>query len=202
MKVQSKTNGQWAQLDDSDAGEGLSVFFGQGVADQQRWQLDVYAQIDNGADMLIGTVYVSPPTASTPVGPPTRQVLAAVCPGAKKWSVFCRAVGQIQDESINIELASSKCCTAPVGVTRVSERYGYTAGSGTVNIPVLPGQTVTGISAFGLSGGGTIVLNGGATITVPDGVGMNLAPGSKLQFGATAIAIANCDYVVEFLESA
>lgn len=202
MKIQSRTQGQWAQLEGSNPGEGLSVFIGQDATkDSQRWQFDVYAKLDTGADMLVGTVFSSPPNSGVPAHP-TRQILAAVCPGAITWSVFVRAVGTIFDESINIELASSKCCTAPVGVTRVSQRYGYKAGTGTASVDVLAGQTVTGIAVFGLTGGGTLVLNGGATVTVPAGVGLNLSPEGRIPFGVGVIAVANCDYTIEYLESA
>ncbi len=215
MKVQAKAGSQWARLDDSDAGEGLAIFFSQSESDTVRWRFDVYAKVDNGAELLVGWFYVSPPSATDPIGPVTRQVGAAVCPGAITWSVCASpALGSVSatNESNNITLVSSKCCTAPVGVTRVGERYGYLAdtspGATQVVSTILPGRTVTAISAFGLAGGGTVQINSGPTITVPSGVGLNLEPKALIQkvdasTGASpTISMTNVDWVIEYLESA
>src|SRR3954469_22333710 len=157
MKLQAKASAQFATIDGGDVGEGLAIFFSQDQGATTRWRLDVSASLDDGSERLVGTIYVSPPSATTPIGALPRQVAAAVCPGAKSWSVLCSpANGPIAatEECASIELASSKCCTAPVGLTRVSERYGYKAAvtAGATNYTFLPGQTITRIIANNGSG--------------------------------------------------
>jgi hypothetical protein len=215
MKVQAKAGATWARLDDSDAGEGLSIFFSQKSTDEVRWRLDVYAKLDTGAELLVGWFYVSPPSATDPIGPVTRQVGAAVCPGAKTWSVCASpALGSqvVVNETADISLNSSKCCTAPVGVTRVGERYGYLADSaaGITQFAnsLFPGRTITSIAAVGLVGGGSVQINSGPVITVPAGVGFNLEPGALIQKvdastgSSPVITMTNVVWVIEFLESA
>lgn len=207
MKVQSKAGTNFAALDDSSAGEGLAIFFSQSASDNTRWRFDVYARLNTGQDLLVGFFYVSPPNATNPVGPLTRQVGAAVCPGAVTWNVVASPGAGSQaasQETGDITLISSKCCTAPVGVSRVGERYGYSAGAGNAAIPVVQGQTITGISAVGLTGGGTVVLGPGNTITVPAGVGMSLEPQALIQLPVSSplIVFTNVDWVVEYKESA
>jgi hypothetical protein len=208
MKVQSQTKGAWCALDDESSGEGLAVFVGQSPTDSQRWRLDVYAHLDTGADMLVGTIFVSPPSATVPVGQPTRQVLAAVCPGAKTWSVYASPVIPLGepgfDESINIELISSKCCTAPVGATRVNERYGYIAGDASpAGILIEAGMTVTQIRAHGVGAGTIEIAMGGAAplVRVANGADVSLFPKAPLPPG-TVITFTFTTWLVEFLESA
>ena len=209
MKLQARAGTQYAALDDGTAGEGLAIFFSQRAGDANRWRIDVYAKLDTGAELLVGTFYVSPPAVSNPPGALTRQVAATVCPGAITWSVFATALGESigsppNTETADIILISSKCCTAPVGVSRVSERYGYHAGAATVGqtLNLLPGQTVTRINAVGTGGGGTVTINGGAAIAVPTNIGMALEPKAAIPFGAAVIAFTNVDWSVEYLESA
>lgn len=215
MKVQAKAGAVFARLDDSDAGEGLAIFFSQKASDEVRWRFDVYAKLDTGAELLVGWFFVSPPSATDPIGPVTRQVGAAVCPGAKTWSVCVSpALGSqvVPNESADISLQSSKCCTAPVGVTRVGQRYGYLAdnASGVTQLvnSIFPGRTVTSIAAVGLAGGGSVQINAGPVITVPVGVGFNLEPGAVIQkidasTGASpVISMTNVVWAIEFLESA
>lgn len=215
MKVQAKAGATWARLEGSNSGEGLSIFFSQSENDEVRWRFDVYAKLDTGAELLVGWFYVSPPSATDPKGPQTRQVGAAVCPGAKTWSVCVSpALGSqvVLNETADISLHSSKCCTAPVGASRVGERYGYLAGTATgitqlVN-SLLPGRTVTSIAAVGLTGGGTVQINAGPVITVPEGVGMSLDPRALIQKidastgSSPVITMTNVVWVIEFLESA
>ncbi len=210
MKLQLRSTTQSATLDDSNAGEGLAIFFSQGLTDEGRWRLEVFAELDDGRDLLVGTVFISPPTATNPIGPPTRQVAAAVCPGAKSWSVLAVNALNTQSgasESADINLYSSKCCTAPVGLSRVNERYGYKANTtpgGSQLASLLPGQTITRITAFGLVGGGTVVLGPGNTITVAAGVSINLEPKAliRLTTGFPDITFTNVNWLIEFLESA
>ncbi len=207
MKVQAKAGAQFCALDDSTAGEGLAIFFSQGLADETRWKFEVYAHLDTGQDLLVGSFFVSPPSATTPSGPPTRQVGAAVCPGAVTWQVIVSPAAGAQSatqESADVTLISSKCCTAPVGVSRVGERYTYhSANGGIVNITVPPGRTVTGIAALGLSGGGSMSINSGNLIVVPEGISINLEPKAAIpQLPGPVISFSNVDFVVEYLESA
>jgi hypothetical protein len=131
----------------------------------------------------------------------------AVCPGALTWSVEVSAApdpeGTIVAETAELILASSKCCTAPMGVSRVGERYIYRADQvtpGSQTIKVLAGQKVTGIAAIGLPGGGYIDM-GGDTITIPESAGMNLEPGVSLAPNSSVI-FTNVSWVIEYLESA
>ena len=207
MKIQAKAPNNIAFLEDSDSGEGLAVFFSQGVNDTQRWRLDILARLDTGADILVGIVYVSPPTATNPSGVPTRQVAAAICPGAKSWSVITKPsllTGQeATSECAQIELASSPCCTSPVGVNRVNERYGYAsgnAGGGSSIYQVLPGQTITRIEAHGTAAG-SILFSGGNTIVVANGQVVVLEPKALIEPN-TNITFTNVSFLIEYKESA
>lgn len=209
MKLQAKAGSQFAALDDSDAGEGLAIFFSQSDTDTTRWRLEVSATLDNGAEKLVGFFYVSPPNATTPLGTLTRQVAAAVCPGAKSWSVMCRPSGgpiAAAEQTADIELASSKCCTAPVGVTRVGERYGYMAGvvpNVVTSFAVLPGQTITRIVANNNTGVlGSISINGGGSIPIPTGTSITLEPKGVIPPGPAALTFLNAEWVAEYTESA
>jgi len=210
LKLQAKAGSTYCALDDDTAGEGLAIFFSQSAKDTARWRFDVYAKLNTGQVLLVGFFYVSPPSATDPIGELTRQVGAAVCPGAKSWTVIASPVGGPQavvNETADITLISSKCCTAPVGVSRVSERYGYRANTtpgGGQSTQILFGMTVTGVSAFGLTGGGTIVLGSGNTITVADGAGANLEPKALIRLPTTtpSITFVNVNWILEFLESA
>ena len=206
MRINSKGNTQYAAFVGDGSGEGLAIFLSQNGHDVTRYRFLVMARIDEGT-YQVGTFYSSPPNATAIPGRLSRMVAAAVCPGATSWSVEITAVdieNDITPETADVILTSSPCYSSPVGVSRVSERYGYFAGSAVVpedmNIP--PGQTVTGIGAVGLAGGGTITIAGGVTVTVPDGVGVSLSPGAAIPFGIAAIHFVNVDWVVEFLESA
>lgn len=204
MRVQAKDTSQVAYLDDGDSGEGLSIFVSQSETDTIRWRLDVSASLDNGSELAVGTFYLSPPSAALPNDRLTRLVAIAVCPGAVKWSVTCTAISPGSNETINIELASSKCCTAPCGLSRVSERYDYIAGSGTTAVFLVPGQTVTRINLFGLGGGGTASIQGGPNIPVAAAQSVTLEPKGLLDVSLTGstISITNLGFSIEYLESA
>lgn len=203
MRVQAKDTAQVAYLTDGNSGEGLSIFISQAETDTIRWRLDVSASLDNGSEIAVGTFYLSPPSAALPNDRLTRLVAIAVCPGAVKWSVTCSAISPESNETINIELASSKCCTAPCGLSRVSERYDYIAGSGTTAVFLVPGQTVTRINLFGLGGGGAASINGGPNIPVAAGQTVVLEPKAPINANpAPAIGITNLGFSIEYLESA
>lgn len=193
---------QLAALDDSDAGEGLAIFFSQPGNSVCRYRFLVKAKVDGG-DFDVGEFYSSPPGATAIPGRPSRMIAGAICPGATGWSVYVSAVpvdDEIAPETANVSLASSHAF-AQMGVTRVAERYSYEAFAGTANFTVLAGMRITGIAAVGLTGGGTIVVAGGDTVTVPEGISANLEPGSPIAPNSV-IAFTNVDWVIEYLESA
>lgn len=202
MRLNSKDGVKEAAYDGADAGEGLAVFFSQNGNSNSRWRFLVKAITSQGV-YDVGVFYSSPPPATSPPGRLSRMIAGAVCPGALSWIVQASNVKQqeIVPDTAEIILTSSKCFTAPIGVTRVNERYAYNANSGTQNFTVLAGMKITGVAAVGLAGGGTIVVAGGATITVPDGIGTNLEPLASLPPNSV-IAFVNVDWVVEYLESA
>lgn len=203
MRINSLAGVQRAAFDDADAGEGVAIFFSQNGDSVCRYRVLVQAMIDEGVyDM--GEFYISPPLATARPGRLSRMVAGAVCPGATSWAVEVSAVEAdvpIPPETAEVILASSKCCTSPIGVTRVGERYNYKALNGTGNFVVQPGMVVTGIATTGLSGGGTWSIAGGDSIAVPAGSSVNLAPEVPLSPGSF-IAFVNVDWVIEYLESA
>jgi len=209
MRINSSAGNQEVALDDSDSGEGLAIFLSQQGQSVARYRFQVKVVIDQGI-YDIGEFYGSPPAATAIPGRLSRMIGGAVCPGATGWRVAVSALNVAgeslppEDEVADVILASSKCCTSPMGVSRVNERYGYDAGASpaaTANYSVPGGRTVTGIAALGLSGGGTVVIAGGDTITIPDGISINLEPGAFLGPNSV-IAFTNVNFAVEYLESA
>lgn len=208
MQVQALAKTQHVSFDGSEAGEGLSIFVSQPPTAVGRWRLTVKA-ITNQNTYTVGELYISPPTATAPAGRTSRMIGGAVVPGVTGWTVECLCLGDgtgaIPNEEMDIFLTSSKCCTAPIGASRVAERYSYLAGSSVapVNIAMKPGQTITRISLFGLGGGGTAVINSTATITVPAGATVVFEPKAPIpQLASQVLAFTNINWVVEFLESA
>ena len=208
MRVNSKAlQTQEVAFDGSEAGEGLAIFFSQNADATSRWRFLVKAMVYEGV-YDVGEFYSSPPGATNPTGRLSRMIAGAICPGATSWVVQLSCVGFLEEETLivpaetaDIILASSKCCTSPVGVSRVGERYKYHANSGTQNFTVLAGMKVTGIAAIGIGAGGTVVVAGGDTITVPLGVSINLAPERSIPPNSV-IAFTSVDWVIEYLESA
>lgn len=209
MNINSKSGYQEFGLDGA-AGEGLSIFFSQDATAVVRYRVLVKARVGEGT-IEVGEFYISPPiVAAAPAGRLSRMVAGAVCPGATSWSVEVSAVpnpdgSPIAEEVADIKLASSQCCTSPIGVTRVNERYGYVAGAAVaptnVNRAVLAGQVITGIGAIGLPGDGFVKINGGNNIIVPSGISANPEPKAPIPPNAV-ITFSNVDYVIEYLESA
>lgn len=205
MKIQAKAGPQFAAYDDESAGEGLAIFLSQRAQDTVRWRIEVYA-ILNHAELLVGVFYTSPPLATNPNGSPTRMVAGAVCPGAISWKVMVSAAEGWQNapqETADLTLASSRCCTAPIGVTRVGERYAFATGAGSGSTLTLkPGQTVKSLSAIATTGAASVQIGfTGGTIIIPNGVRVEFGPMPNLAPEAL-ITFANVDWVVEFLESA
>ncbi len=206
MKVQAKAGVSWLAYEDSDAGEGLAIFLSQASTDLVRWRIEVSAKLDTGANSLVGIIYTSPPRATSPEpGPLSRLVGIAVCPGAVSWSVSVTpAISSLysENESADFTLTSSKCCTAPSGLVRVSERYGYIASAvSPSNWFPQPGQTITKISARG-TGAGTVQIGAGnPNIVVANGLEVILEPKAPIQAG-TVITFTNCSWFIEYLESA
>lgn len=201
-RINSAARSQQVVLDDSDSAEGLAIFFSQDGSAEARYRFLVKAVIDQGV-YDIGEFYTSPPGATDIPGRLSRMVAGAICPGATGWrvEVSCVASPEIpSDETADVILASSRCCAEP-GVKRVGERYNYETGTGTSNFTVRAGMTVTGIAALGLVGDGSVTIAGGSTIVVPAGISVNLAPEAPIPPNSV-IAFGNCDWTVEYLESA
>lgn len=207
MKVQAKGAPATVYLDDGDAGEGLSIFLSQDLESVTRWHFEVYAKLDNSSELFVGDFLTTPPDGTTPAGRPTRMVALAVCPGAVNWSVIVYPEAgseAAEPEVCNVTLASSKCCTAPVGVTRVGERYSYRAGAapGPAVFTVLPGRVVTRIQALALAPGGSVQLSAGDDlITVATGTTLVLEPKAPLPAG-NQITLTNVNWSIEYLDSA
>jgi len=205
MRINSKLGVQHAAFDGKDAGEGLAIFFSQEATALSRYRFLVKAETDQG-NLQVGSFYSSPPQATSPNGQLTRMLASAVCPGARSWTVDVScADAEITPETADIVLVSSKCCTAPVGVTRVAERYiahADTAIGGTIVITVPPGRTVKSFSALA-SGGvdGSVVLNGLTTIIVPAGFSSNAEPGAPF-IGVKQMTFNDVVFFIEYLESA
>lgn len=207
MRINSKLGVQHATYDSETAGEGLAIFFSQNAGDVSRYRFQVKAITDQGT-LQVGQFFVSPPGATTPTGPLTRMVAGAVCPGAKSWAVeISCADTEITPETANVTLTSSKCCTAPVGVSRVGERYFYLAGNvlgGAVTLPIALGRKLTSwavAASSGTNGAVQLSANNASIVTVPAGFTASAEP--KAQFdGAETITFTNVTYFAEFLESA
>lgn len=208
QRLNSMLGTQLVSLDDADSGEGLSVFFSQGGEATTRWRFVIKAKTDQGV-FDVGEFYSSPPAATAIPGKLSRMIGGAVCPGAIGWDVEASCIKSAADEEITPETAeivliSSKCCTAPIGASRVAERYAYVADASPSAIDtfrVLAGMRVTGIAAIGLTGGGTVTIAGGPTITIPDGISANLEPAASIAPNSL-IALTNVDWAIEYLESA
>jgi hypothetical protein len=205
MRIFAKNAWQVATYDGLDAGEGLAIFFSQSSGDEQRYHFIVKAITDQDT-LVVGQFFTSPPSATDPAGPLTRMVAAAVCPGAKSWTVevksgFDPSFTDHQNETADLVLTSSKCYTAPVGVTRVSERYAYRAGtSGTLTIR--SGQRIVSWSAIAIGGtAGSVTIGSGNTVVIPANSSVSAEPGSGL-LQQDNIVFVNCDWFVELLESA
>lgn len=208
MRIDSRAGVQFGGIEDQ-AGEGLSIILSQTGDAQARYRFLVKAKTSQGT-YDIGEFYTSPPNLNNnnPPGRLSRAVAMAVCPGAVSWSIQVSAVpgsdGALPDETADVILASSKCYTAPVGVERVGERYTYRSGLATgvtQNVTVLAGRKVLSLGGIGLAGGGTIVIGSGNTVAVPDGIGVNMEPGSTIPPNAV-IAFTNVAWALELLESA
>lgn len=205
MRVNSKLRCE-AAFDGSNAGEGLAIFFSQNGDATARFRFLVKAMIGEGV-YQVGECYSSPPNATPVPGRQSRMIAGAVCPGATSWTVEVSAIpnteGILPAETADIVLASSKCCS-DMGVNRVGERYRYHSGNNTgilSNFTVLAGMKVTGITALGAAGDGTVVIDSGDSILVPADVSINLAPGSSIRPNGL-IELNNVIWVIEYLESA
>jgi hypothetical protein len=207
MKIQARAGSTSLYLDDSNAGEGLSIYLSQSSDAQARWNFEVYAKLDSGENYYVGQFDTTNPGGTTPPGKPTRLVAIAVCPGATSWSVIVTpSVGAqaAPNEVANVTLSSSKCCTAPAGLQRVGERYSYRAGVAVGAVPfiVTPGRVITRITALGVAPGGSVQLGTGEDIvTVPAGVTVVFEPKAPL-FSSAHITLTNVNWQIEYLDSA
>lgn len=206
-RINSKKGVQYEAFDGAAAGEGLAIFFSQNGDSVCRYRCLVKAMIGEGV-FDVGEFFISPPGVTSIPGRLSRMVAGAVCPGATSWAIQISAIPSNDEETIPAEtadiiLSSSRCCTSPIGVTRVGERYNYVADSspsGLSTFTVRAGMTITGVAAIGLTGGGTIDL-GGDSIVVPEGISMNMEPKAPL-VPNQLITLSNVDWVIEYLESA
>lgn len=203
MRLNSKLAVQATYDGGKDAGEGLAIFFTQNGDSVCRYRFLIKAMIGEGV-YDVGEIYSSPPTATPIPGRLTRMIGGAVCPGATSWAVYVSAVPDpelgIPAETAEIVLSSSRCCTSPLGVSRVGERYAYAAGTDGI-FTVLAGMRVTGVAALGLTGGGSVTIGGGQTVIVPEGAGANLSPEVMIHPN-TVITFTNVDWILEYKESA
>jgi len=172
MRINSKLGVQHATFDGCEAGEGLAIFFSQNADDVVRYRFLVKAMIGEGI-YQVGIFYSSPPNIGGASGPLTRMIGGAVCPGATSWAVDVSAVDV--GEGVTPETAEwcfllSRCFTAPIGVTRVNERYTYRASNGTATLQVLAGQTLKSWGVVASQGvDGFVETDALPIITVPNG---------------------------------
>jgi len=208
MKLQAKAGSQFAYLDDGDQGEGLAIFLSQSATDTTRWKLEVYAKLDNGAELLVGTFYTSPPIATLPVGSLTRLVAIAAVPGVAKWSVCARPAGgpvAAAQESADLTLTSSHAWPGPSGVVRAGERYAYTTdhgGGGGSSFTVLPGQRVISWTCQSDGGLAALQISGGLTAVIPIGAKLEGSPDGAAMPPGTVFAYTNAYFFCELAESA
>lgn len=204
MKYSSSNQNNFTQYDSEEAGESLAIFLSQDPSDVARYRFDVYAILSQGGNMQIGTFFTSPPTATDPLGNPTRLVAYGSCPGAIGWTVRHRLaeVGSANGESYGVDLSSSRGIVSPAGVTRVNERYVYASGQTTdTGFTINPGQKVISWSAVAPSANGTVQLGTGQVIQVPAGTSVQGEPGDTF-LDAEAFVFSNVDWFIEILESA
>lgn len=211
MRINSRAGTQYASFDGSEAGEGLAIFFSQSATDVGRYRFVVKA-INSQQTMQVGIFYSSPPVATTPNGGLTRMLAGAVCPGVESWCVeiTCMNTDEASDETADVTLLSSKCCTSPVGVTRAAERYFYNAGDATGGVATInnaPGRVVKSWSAIAGGTAGSVVISNvdsGNTITVPANTSVQAEPGVQFldNMLGTLFTFNNVAFFVEFLESA
>lgn len=200
MRINSRARTQLATFDGLGAGEGLAIFLSQGPNDTARYRFTVKA-MNSQMTLQVGEFYTSPPNATLPNGGLSRMVAAAICPGAESWAIEITCVNPSGDETADVTLLSSKCCTSPVGVSRVGERYQYVAGTVTTSFPVPPGRTVKSFGAIAGAVDGSVEVGPGDLINVPAGTSVQGTPGAAF-IGVTQLAFTNVSYFVEFLESA
>lgn len=199
-RLYAEGNTQEFAYDGGDAGEGLAIFLGENFDSTARYEFLVEAITDQGK-LQVGRFSTSPPGATTPAGSPTRMVAGAVCPGAKGWAVSVTPTNK-QDQTAELILASSRCCTSPIGVSRVAERYIYISGPSAISTVynVLPGQKILSWSALATADG-SVALGTGSPIVVPAGASVSGEPMSGLLM-IESFTFVNCDWFIELLESA
>lgn len=203
MQLQARAGSQEVSFNGEGAGEGLAIFVSQDTNAVGRYRIVVKAITDQ-TTYTVGEIFVSPPTATDPHGLTSRMVAAAVCPGVTGWTVQVRCMNaEIPDETLDIILTSSKCCTAPVGCTRVGERYLYHSGAASASTvySVLPGQKILSWGVLSPSVAGSVTLGTGDTIPVPAGAGVSGEPRSALLI-AESFTFVNVDWFIELAESA
>lgn len=203
MRINSKARTQIATFDGSLAGEGLAIFLSQGGEDVSRYRFVVYA-INSQMTLRVGEFFSSPPSATNPNGGLSRMLASCVCPGVESWAVeiTCADVN-VTPETADVTLLSSKCCTSPVGVKRVAERYFYQSSNIGAVVGIPPGRTLKRFSAIAGGAAGSVQMTPAtaAVIAVPAGATVTGNPEANF-IGLTQITFVNVSWFIEFLESA
>lgn len=209
MKLQAKAGSQFAYLDDDNSGEGVAIFFSQSATDVVRWKLEVYAKLDRGGELLVGTIYTSPPSATNPVGPLTRLVAIASVPGVERWAVCARAAEgpvEAEAETADLNLASSKSWPGIGGVKRTGERHTSFAdhgGGGGSQFVLAPGQRVIRWTCRSDGALGALTISGGiGTAVIPIDSALEGSPGEADMPPGTVFAYGNAYFFIELAESA
>ncbi len=198
MQVTGGKGSQLLALDTSDAGSACAVYISEANQSVARWRVRLQADLNgSGSFTDVGTFVTSPPTATTPKGSPARMVAGAYMPGAKGWQCLISLAddGDVKGAQADFNLSSYEGM-GPLGLTRVSERYIYLAGTSgaSATVAVKVGQVVTSWSAASDGVAATVQIGTGNTITIP---ASDAVSGKPFNFTFT-----HCDYFIELLESA
>lgn len=190
----------------------VCVMLSQDPASTARWLVQLFVQTENNHAELGRMVTASPAGGAQP----SRVVLEATCPGAIGWTVVATLAGGAAGAAELLDIAASRCCSAP-GVhplegERIAPAQGsrvyslYSGANGAVNVP--EGLEVVGITARDTAALGTATVAVGANpaVGVPRGGAVKLAPpldpltGHGTLVGPVTITFTNTDgYVVEVL---
>ncbi|MBK8997433.1 MAG: hypothetical protein IPM35_17025 [Myxococcales bacterium] len=190
----------------------VCVMLSQDPASTARWLLQLFVQTENNHAELGRMVTAAPASGAQP----SRVVLEATCPGALGWTVIATLAEGAAGGTEALDIAASRCCSAPGVHPLEGERFPpaqgsrayslYAGANGAVNVPA--GLEVVGITARDTAalGTGTVTVGANPPVGVPPGGAVKLAPpldpltGHGTLVGPVVITFANTDgYVVEVL---